>query len=75
MILSIEQHVNFIHDLIIHKKNNKYLQVNANRNKQDEWVNHNNEVANAHYIHWLILGITATILLENQEILCLMWAE
>ncbi len=47
MILSIEQHVNFIHDLIIHKKNNKYLQVNANRNKQDEWVNHNNEVANA----------------------------
>jgi len=47
MILSIEQHVNFIHNLIIHKKNNKYLQVNANKDKQDEWVKHNNEVANA----------------------------
>ena len=47
MILSIEQHVNFIHDLIIHKKNNKYLQVNANNNQQNEWVNHNNEVANS----------------------------
>ena len=47
MILSIEQHVNFIHNLIIHKKNNKYLQVTANNDKQDEWVNHNNEVANS----------------------------
>ena len=47
MILSIEQHVDFIHNLIIHKKNNKYYQVNANKNKQEEWVNHNNEVANA----------------------------
>ena len=47
MILSIEQHVDFIHNLIIHKKNNKYYQVNANKSKQEEWVNHNNEVANA----------------------------
>ena len=47
MILSIEQHVDFIHNLIIHKRNNKYYQVNANKNKQEEWVNHNNEVANA----------------------------
>ena len=47
MILSIEQHVDFIHNLLIHKKNNKYYQVNANKSKQEEWVNHNNEVANA----------------------------
>ena len=47
MILSIEQHVDFIHDLITHKKGNNYNQVNANSENQDEWVNHNNEVANA----------------------------
>ena len=47
MILSIEQHVDFIHNLIIHKKDNKYKKVNANSVNQDKWVNHNNEVANA----------------------------
>ena len=47
MILSIEQHVDFIHDLITHKKGNNYNQVNANSDNQDEWVKHNNEVANA----------------------------
>ena len=47
MILSIEQHVDFIHNLITHKKGNNYNQVNANSENQDEWVNHNNEVANA----------------------------
>ena len=47
MILSIEQHVDFIHNLIVHKKDNKYKKVNANSINQDKWVNHNNEVANA----------------------------
>ena len=47
MILSIEQHVDFIHNLIVHKKDNKYKKVNANSVNQDKWVNHNNEVANA----------------------------
>ena len=47
MILSIEQHVDFIHDLISHKKGNNYNEVNAKSKNQDQWVTHNNEVANA----------------------------
>ena len=47
MILSIEQHVDFIHNLISHKKGNNYSKVNANSKNQDQWVAHNNEVANA----------------------------
>ena len=47
MILSIEQHVDFIHNLIVYKKGNNYNRVNANSKKQDQWVNHNNEVANS----------------------------
>ena len=45
MILSIEQHVDFIHSLINHKKSNKYNTITAQSKDQDEWVNHNNEVA------------------------------
>tara|TARA_B110000261_G_scaffold108739_1_gene121677 strand:- start:715 stop:1170 length:456 start_codon:yes stop_codon:yes gene_type:complete len=45
MILSIEQHVDFIHSLIKHKKSNNYNTITAKAKNQDEWVNHNNEVA------------------------------
>tara|TARA_B110000483_G_scaffold37541_1_gene46222 strand:- start:3656 stop:5257 length:1602 start_codon:yes stop_codon:yes gene_type:complete len=47
MILSIEQHVDFIHSLINHKKVNKYKTITAKTKNQDEWVNHNNEVAHS----------------------------
>ena len=47
MILSIEQHVDFIHGLILHNKNNNFRQVNAKSKNQDEWVNHNNDVAHS----------------------------
>jgi len=47
MILSIEQHVDFVHNLIVHKQNNNFKTVSANVNSQDDWVNHNNDVANA----------------------------
>ena len=45
MILSIEQHVDFIHSLISHKKINNYNTITAQAKNQDDWVNHNNEVA------------------------------
>ena len=47
MILSIEQHVDFVHNLIVHKQKNNFNTVSANLNSQNEWVNHNNEVANS----------------------------
>jgi cyclohexanone monooxygenase len=47
MILSIEQHVDFIHNLIMHKKDNNYSAVYAKRKNQDEWVKHNNDVAHS----------------------------
>jgi cyclohexanone monooxygenase len=47
MILSIEQHVDFIHSLIKHTKHNNYKDISAKTKEQDEWVIHNNEVANS----------------------------
>ena len=47
MILSIEQHVDFIHSLIKHTKHNNYKDISANTKEEDEWVIHNNEVANS----------------------------
>ncbi len=47
MILSIEQHVEFIHDLVKHKKRNHYSEVSVKAKNQEEWIKHNNAVANA----------------------------
>ena len=33
--------------MIVHKQKNNYNTVSANLNSQNEWVNHNNEVANS----------------------------
>ena len=44
---AIEQHVDFIHNLIMHKKDNNYSAVYANSKNQDEWVKHNNDVAHS----------------------------
>ena len=33
--------------MIVHKQKNNFNTVSANLNSQNEWVNHNNEVANS----------------------------
>eukprot|EP00483_Globobulimina_turgida_P004425 UN04434 len=45
MIVSIEQHVNWIADLIVYMKNNNLNCVEPTNNAQEEWVQFNDEVA------------------------------
>jgi cyclohexanone monooxygenase len=45
MIVSIEQHVDWIADLICHLRDNGLKEAAADRNAEDAWVEHVNEVA------------------------------
>ena len=45
MIPSIEQHVNFIADMIVHVVERQYARIEATPGAQDAWVAHVNEVA------------------------------
>ena len=47
MILSIEQHVNFIARCLKHMKSNGYMRIEAEQKAEDYWVSHNNDVANS----------------------------
>jgi cyclohexanone monooxygenase len=47
MILSIEQHVNFIAGLLAHTGARAETRVEASQEAEDAWVQHNNDVANA----------------------------
>jgi cyclohexanone monooxygenase len=47
MIVSIEQHVDFITDMIKHMKDNEYESFEADLSAEDAWVDHVNEVAAA----------------------------
>jgi cyclohexanone monooxygenase len=47
MILSIEQHVNFITGLLRHMNEHGYTRVEADAEAEERWVIHNDEVANA----------------------------
>ncbi|MEM7016651.1 MAG: NAD(P)/FAD-dependent oxidoreductase [Pseudomonadota bacterium] len=46
MIVSIEQHVDWLVDLFEHMKENDKTQVEAEQTAEDKWVEHVNEVAN-----------------------------
>ncbi|MDF3312143.1 NAD(P)/FAD-dependent oxidoreductase [Rhodococcus sp. T2V] len=45
MVISIEQHVEWISALLDHKEAHGYTRVEAERDAQDEWVDHVNDVA------------------------------
>ena len=47
MILSIEEHVNFIARCLQHMHQHGYARIEAEQSAEDQWVVHNNEVANA----------------------------
>ena len=47
-ILSIEQHVDFVHNLIVHKQKNNYNTVSANLNIK-KMVNHNSRLNSTLY--------------------------
>ncbi|MFT5171947.1 MAG: cyclohexanone monooxygenase [Gammaproteobacteria bacterium] len=47
MILSIEEHVNFIARCLEHMNQQGYTRIEAEQSAEDQWVVHNNEVANA----------------------------
>ena len=47
MILSIEEHVNFIARCLEHMQQQGYVRIEAEQSAEDQWVVHNNEVANA----------------------------
>ena len=47
MILAIEQHTDWIADCLKHLKSQGYGRIEADRNAQDEWVRHVNEVADS----------------------------
>ncbi len=47
MILSIEQHVNFIAGCLGHMQREGYTRIEATQDAEDGWVKYNNEVANA----------------------------
>jgi cyclohexanone monooxygenase len=47
MIVSIEQHVDFIIDCLEHMRARGFDTVAAQREAEDQWVDHVNEVANA----------------------------
>jgi cyclohexanone monooxygenase len=45
MILSCEQHVNWIADCLAHLRSKGLHRIEANKDAEDAWVQHNNEVA------------------------------
>ena len=47
MILSIEQHVNFITGCLKHMQSQGHTRVDADQEAEDHWVTHNDEVANS----------------------------
>ena len=47
MILAIEQHTDWIADCLMHLRTNGYKQIEANRDAQDSWVQHVNDVADS----------------------------
>jgi len=47
MIAAIEQHVNWIHDLLAHVKASGYARVEADPQSETKWVSHVNDVANS----------------------------
>ena len=47
MIAAIEQHVDWIHDLLAHVKASGYARVEADPNSEATWVRHVNEVADS----------------------------
>lgn len=47
MMLSIEHHINFIADSLVHLREHGLAQIQAEQSAEDAWVEHNNEVANA----------------------------
>ena len=51
MITSIEQHVEYISDIITYLGDHKLSTINANLDAEDEWVEHVNEVAGATLLH------------------------
>ena len=46
MIVSIEQHVDFITDMMVHMGENRYESVEPDLGAQEAWFAHVNEVAN-----------------------------
>ncbi len=46
MMLSIEHHVNFIAQALAHMRDKGLRQMSASQQAEDNWVTHNNEVAN-----------------------------
>ena len=47
MILSIEQHIDWIAECLKHLKNNGYHRIEADEKAESEWVDHVNEVADS----------------------------
>jgi cyclohexanone monooxygenase len=47
MILSIEQHVNFIAGCLAHMRTEGYTRIEADQDAEDRWVKYNDEVAHA----------------------------
>ncbi len=48
MLVSIEQHVNWIFDCIEYVNKNNYQTIEASAKAQKSWVNHNKEVSKDH---------------------------
>jgi len=46
MIVSIQQHVEWITDCLMHMRDHGYSRIEANEQAEDEWVGHVNAVAN-----------------------------
>jgi len=46
MIVSIQQHVEWITDCLVHMRDHGYSRIEANERAEDEWVGHVNAVAN-----------------------------
>lgn len=47
MLFSIEQHVNWIADCLCHLRENSFVEIKAQQSAEDEWVEHNNAVADS----------------------------
>jgi cation diffusion facilitator CzcD-associated flavoprotein CzcO len=46
MVVSIEQHVDFVSDAVKHLRDNSFVAIDASARAEDEWVAHAEEVAN-----------------------------
>jgi cyclohexanone monooxygenase len=47
MIISIEQHTDWVADCLVHMRNSGYQQIEADTGAQDAWVDHVNQVADS----------------------------